>query len=262
MPRVLDPFRFVLIAVAGWMNQRHLQITDYLREENRVLREQLGARRVRLNSDQRPSIGTIVTPETLLACHRKLIAQKYDSSGQQGPEGPCTAREIEASVVRMAEENRDWDYRLDTGCVVQSRATSLPPARSLRFWDGTESSRRQSGVGRRPVLADFCWMSQIGRNLTDAVDGILTGKRYLIHGRDRLFTTELLNPLAATGLKSVRLPPQSPNLNAYTERFVGTIKESCLERMIRLERSPCGQPFATSSLIITLSAITRGSEIG
>ena len=41
--RVLDPFRFVLIAVAGWMNQRHLQMIDYLREENRVLREQLGA---------------------------------------------------------------------------------------------------------------------------------------------------------------------------------------------------------------------------
>jgi hypothetical protein len=42
MPRVLDPFRFVLIAVAGWMNQRQLQMIDYLREENRVLREQLG----------------------------------------------------------------------------------------------------------------------------------------------------------------------------------------------------------------------------
>jgi hypothetical protein len=42
MPRVLDPFRFVLIAVAGWMNQRQRQSMDYLREENRVLREQLG----------------------------------------------------------------------------------------------------------------------------------------------------------------------------------------------------------------------------
>ncbi len=53
MPRVLDPFRFVLIAVAGWMNQRQLQMIDYLREENRVLREQLGDRRLRLNDDQR-----------------------------------------------------------------------------------------------------------------------------------------------------------------------------------------------------------------
>jgi putative transposase len=53
MPRVLDPFRFMLIAVAGWMNQRQLEVIDYLREENRVLREQLGGRRVRLNDDQR-----------------------------------------------------------------------------------------------------------------------------------------------------------------------------------------------------------------
>ena len=37
MPRVLDPLRFVLIAVAGWMNQRQLQVIHYLREENRVL---------------------------------------------------------------------------------------------------------------------------------------------------------------------------------------------------------------------------------
>jgi hypothetical protein len=49
----MDPFRFVLIAVAGWMNQRQLQVIDYLREENRVLREQLGGSRLRLNDDQR-----------------------------------------------------------------------------------------------------------------------------------------------------------------------------------------------------------------
>jgi hypothetical protein len=44
MSGVLDPFRFVLIAIAGWMNQHQLQVIDYLREENRVLREQLGGR--------------------------------------------------------------------------------------------------------------------------------------------------------------------------------------------------------------------------
>lgn len=52
MSSILDPFRFLLIAVAGWMNQRQLHIIDYLREENRVLREQLGDRRLRLNDDR------------------------------------------------------------------------------------------------------------------------------------------------------------------------------------------------------------------
>ena len=80
--RVLDPFRFVVIAVSGWMNQRQLQVIDYLREENRVLREQLGGRRLRLDDNQRrrlatkakglgrkilAEVATIVTPETLLA---------------------------------------------------------------------------------------------------------------------------------------------------------------------------------------------------
>src|SRR5712691_4906922 len=104
MPRVLDPFRFVLIAVAGWMNQRQLQIIDYLREENRVLREQLGGRRMRLNDDQRrrlaakakglgrkllAEVATIVTPEPLLVWHRKLIAQKYDPAATPSAFCPC-----------------------------------------------------------------------------------------------------------------------------------------------------------------------------
>jgi putative transposase len=61
---------------------------------------------------------------------------------------------------------------------------------------------------------------------------ILNGKRYLIHDRDPLFTAEFMKMLADTGVQSVKLPPRSPNLNADAERFVRTIKESCLDRMI------------------------------
>jgi hypothetical protein len=50
---VLDPFRFVLISIAGWMNQQQQQAIEYLREENKVLREQLGGRRLRFTDDQR-----------------------------------------------------------------------------------------------------------------------------------------------------------------------------------------------------------------
>jgi putative transposase len=88
------------------MNQRQLQAIDYLREENRVLREQLGDRRLRLTDDQRrrlaakakglgrkilSEVATIVTPETLLAWHRKLIAEKYDGSRKRGSGRPRTA---------------------------------------------------------------------------------------------------------------------------------------------------------------------------
>jgi len=126
MSKVLDAFRFLLIAVAGWMNQRQLQAIGYLREENRVLREQLGERRLRLTDDQRrrlavrakrlgrkllAEMATIVTPERLLRWHRRLIAQKYDGSAKRGPGRPRTPDEIDKLAVRMAKENRDWGYR-------------------------------------------------------------------------------------------------------------------------------------------------------
>jgi transposase InsO family protein len=95
-----------------------------------------------------------------------------------------------------------------------------------------ELSTRKVELGGIALAANGLWMSQIGRNLTDAVDGILVGKRYLIHDRDPLFTAEFLNMLGDSGVKSVKLPPRSPNLNAYAERFVRSIKESCLERLI------------------------------
>ena len=93
------------------------------------------------------------------------------------------------------------------------------------------SSRRVeiAGLSRQ---ANGLWMSQVARNLCDAAEGFLVGKRYLIHDRDPLFTVEFLETLAASGVRPVKLPPCSPNLNAHAERFVRTIKESCLERMI------------------------------
>jgi putative transposase len=53
----------------------------------------------------------LVTPDTLLACHRKLIAQKYDGSAKRKPARPLTKNDLAALVVRMAEENHDWGYR-------------------------------------------------------------------------------------------------------------------------------------------------------
>jgi putative transposase len=62
--------------------------------------------------------------------------------------------------------------------------------------------------------------------------GILKTKRFLIHDRDPLYTAQFLGILAEFGVESVKLPPHSPNLNAFAERFVKSIKEECLERMI------------------------------
>jgi transposase InsO family protein len=94
-----------------------------------------------------------------------------------------------------------------------------------------ELSTRKVEIAGIATGPNGLWMSQIARNLTDPFD-VLRGKRYLIHGRDPLFTAEFLSMLAEAGVKSVKLPPRSPNLNAHAERFVRSIKEGCLERLI------------------------------
>jgi hypothetical protein len=117
----LDPFRLLLISLAGCLNQQQQEVIDYLQEENRMLHEQVGSKRLRLNDDQRRRLAvrakqlgrrvlreltTIVTPETLLAWHRKLIAMKYDGSKRRGPGRPRVQGEIQQLVLRMASENR------------------------------------------------------------------------------------------------------------------------------------------------------------
>ncbi len=79
---------------------------------------------------------------------------------------------------------------------------------------------------------DGLWMSQIGRNLTDCDSGFLQGSRYLIHDRDPLFTRAFEEILESSGIRAVRLPSRSPNLNAYAERFVRSIKSECLAQIV------------------------------
>ena len=78
------------------------------------------------------------------------------------------------------------------------------------------------------------WMKQVARNLTDGVDGFLRDMRYVIHARDPLFTREFRDLLRAAGVESIKLPAHSPNLNAYAERFVLSIKSECLNKLVLL----------------------------
>ena len=88
-----------------------------------------------------------------------------------------------------------------------------------------------AGIHAAPYGA---WMEQIARNLTDAFDGCLRDKRFLILDRDPLFTRKLRAILKSAGVDVVRLPPRSPNLNAYAERFVRSIRQECLRFIIPL----------------------------
>ncbi len=85
------------------------------------------------------------------------------------------------------------------------------------------------GITTRP---DEAWMLQLGRTLIDSESGPLRGKRYLIIDRDAKYTDLFRRLVRESRTEVIRLPPMSPNLNAYAERFVRSIKEECLNRMI------------------------------
>jgi transposase InsO family protein len=79
---------------------------------------------------------------------------------------------------------------------------------------------------------DAAFLQQCARQLTDHFDGFLLGKRYLIHDRDTKFTEAFDQYWRDNGVEPVVLPPRSPNVNAHCERFVRSIKEEALNRMI------------------------------
>jgi transposase InsO family protein len=86
-----------------------------------------------------------------------------------------------------------------------------------------------AGITPHPTMA---FMQQCARQLTDAFDGFLLGKRYLLHDRDTKFTQAFDGLLKASGVEPVVLPPRSPNLNAHCERFVRSVKEEVLNQMV------------------------------
>ena len=76
------------------------------------------------------------------------------------------------------------------------------------------------------------WMKQIARNLTMDEWGFLKNCRYLIHDRDTKFCQSFCKPIESGDVKTVRLPARSPNLNAFSERWVRSVKDECLSKLI------------------------------
>ena len=128
-----DALRFLILTAAGWVNRHQEDMIDYLREENRVLREQLGARPLRLTDAQRrrlavrgqklgrrilAQVAGIVTPDTILRWYQRLISRKYDGSARRRRGRPITPREVADLAVRKAVETPPWGYTRIRGALV------------------------------------------------------------------------------------------------------------------------------------------------
>jgi putative transposase len=289
-------WKHLLAYITGTVDQELLLRNEYLVTENRILRDQLKGR-VRLSDGERKAlaelgqklgkqalqeVAKIVKPDTILAWHRRLVAQQFDGSQQRkAPGRPAIAQELEALVVRMARENRSWGYDRIVGALANLGHTisdqtvgnilkrhGIPPAperKTITTW--TEFIRTHMDVlvatdfftaevwtlgglvtyyvlffihlGSRKVhIAGMtphpneAWMIQIARNVTMEQWGFLSPGQYLIHDRDGKYCPAFHQIIDTAGVKRVPLPPRSPNLNAYAERWVRSVKEECLSRLI------------------------------
>ena len=289
-------WKHLLAYITGTVDQELLLRNEYLVTENRMLRNQITGR-VRLTDAERKilaeigqklgkqaltEVAHIVKPDTILAWHRKLVAQKFDGSQQRKGLGrPRIAAEVEALVRRLAQENRSWGYDRIVGALANLGYTvsdqtvgnilkrhGIPPAperKTTTTWKefirthmdvlvATDfftaevwtlgglvtyyvlffihlGSRQVHVAGMTPHPTQ-AWMMQIARNITMEEWGFLSPGQYLIHDRDGKYCPAFQQRIDAAGVTRVPLPPRSPNLNAYAERWVRSIKEECLSRLI------------------------------
>ena len=125
MFRSIQPLQFLLMLLAGWINRRQLEAIEYLKAENRLLKERLGGRRLRFTDAERrrlarrayalgrkalSELDTVVTPDTLMRWYRTLVAQDWTYTHRRGPGRKRTKQVIVQLIVRMALENRSWGY--------------------------------------------------------------------------------------------------------------------------------------------------------
>jgi transposase InsO family protein len=291
---VIDPaaLQMVLSVLTGWLDRREREAIAYLIEENRLLRRQLGAQRLRLTDDDRRrlaarayrlgraalrEIATVATPDTLLRWHRQLIARKWTYARRLGRRGVLL--EIRRLVIRMAEANPTWGYTRIQGALKNVghrvgrstirrilKAAGLPPVpqrptswqtflkahwgviagadfftTEVWTWQGLVTyytvfvidlaSRRVQILGSTPH-PEALFMQQIVRTLTMADASVVAPRRMLICDRDRKWSRDVRRLLEEAGIRVVLTPERAPNANAYAERFVRSIKDECLDRII------------------------------
>jgi transposase InsO family protein len=200
---MIDTIRFQLLLAtfAGWICRRQTTVIAYLIEENRVLKEQLesGGRRLRFTDDQRrrlaakgrplgrrvlQQIATIVTPDTILAWHRRLIAAKWTYARSRVGR-PGVMKEIRELTVRMAEENPSWGYARIQG---QLRHLGHRVARST-----IAEVLKEHGIKPSPDRP-MSWATFVRAHATSiAAADFFTTEVWTAHGLVRYFTLFIID---------------------------------------------------------------------
>jgi putative transposase len=278
-------FAFVLLLARSDCS-KELEIL-VLRHELSILRRH--ARRPRLAESDRLVLAALsrvmprrswqaflVTPETLLRWHRRIVARRWTYPHTR-PGRPPLEPQVRELIRRLARENSHWGYVRIVGelrklgitvsaTLVRNvlRRAGIPPApeRGASSW---RAFLRQHGssilacdlftvdtvwlrrlyvlffvsIGTRRVEYVACtsnpdtsWMTQQARNLLMDLDDPGPLPRFLIHDRDTKFSRAFDGIFRSEGIEIVRTPVRAPNANAFAERWVGTVRRECLDRLL------------------------------
>ena len=236
-------------------------------------------------------MATIVKPDTILAWHRKRVAQKCaGSTHRKAPGRPRIDQALEACIVRMVRENRSWGADRIVGALANLGDTlsdqtvgnilkrhGLPPAPErtrtttwhacirthldvlvatdfctaegwtlggLRTYDVLfcmPLGSRQVHVAGVTPHPNAVWMVQAARNVTMEAWGFVSPGPSLIHDRDTKFCAAFQDLIEDAGVERVLLPPRSPHVHAYAERWVRSVTEECLARVMLVGARALGQ---------------------
>ena len=126
------PWTMLLMMLAGWINSHQQDVIEYLKEENKILREKLGTKRILLNDNQKMRLSRLAkklgrkvlseaccafSPDTVLKWHRTLIARKYDGSGNRKLGRKRITPELEDLIIMLARKNKTWGSRRIKGAL-------------------------------------------------------------------------------------------------------------------------------------------------
>jgi Homeodomain-like domain len=209
----------MLAYITGTVDQELLLRNEYLAAENRILRAKIKGRLLlsdsekatlaeiahRLGRKALKDVAAAAKPDTLYRWYRELIAKKFDGSTFRKSWGrPRIAEEIERLVVRMARENLSWGYDRIVGAMANLgyKLSDETVGNILRRHDIPPAPKRKQTTS---------WKDFIRAHMA-----VMVGTDFF----------------AAEVLKTLALPARSPNLNAYAERWVRSVKEECLAKLI------------------------------
>jgi putative transposase len=220
----------------------------------------------------------LVTPETLLRWHRRIVARRWTYPHGR-PGRPPLQPQVRELILRLARENSHWRYVRIVGELRKLEiSVSATLVRNVLAGAGIPPAPERGASSRRSFVRqhadtmltcdlftlDTVWLRRLYvlffvSIATIDLDDRSQRPRFLIHDRDTKFSRVFDSIFRSAGVEIVRTPIQAPNANAYAERWVGSVRRECLDRLLIFGRPNSSTSSASTSATSTDSVHTERS---